>query len=134
MKGNNHYITIDSANRILSGWSDGPCPEQDTTGAVLLREDGGYQFRLFESGEENPCLTDEIGAHLWRYVNGQIRLSTADEIEAERQGIMASLPPPPPSLTDRMEAVETGKADKQEIQAVWEQMAAAYAEGVANAP
>lgn len=133
MEGTNHYIMIDTAGRILSGWSDGPCPGQDTTNAVLLREDGGYQFRLFEGGEENPCLTDEIGAHLWRYENGQIRPSTADEIEAERQGIMASLPPPSPSLMDRMEAVETGKADRQEVQAVWEQMAAAYAEGVMGA-
>lgn len=133
MEGNNHYITTDTANRILSGWSDGPCPEQDTTSAILLREDGGYQFRLFEGGEENPCLTDEIGAHLYRYENGQIRLSTADEIEAERQEIIANTPPPVPTIADRMEAVETGKADKQEVQAVWEQMAVAYAEGVMGA-
>lgn len=52
MEGNRHYLLIDEAGRILAGWSDGPFPDRDTSGAVLLREDGGYQFRLFRAGRK----------------------------------------------------------------------------------
>ena len=92
MEGNRHYLLIDEAGRILAGWSDGPFPDRDTSGAVLLREDGGYQFRLFPGGEENPPLTDETGAHLWRYENGQVRAGTAGELAAERAEIEANTP------------------------------------------
>ena len=64
MEENKHYLLVDEAGRVLAGWSDGPFPDRDTSGAVLLREDGGYQFRLFPGGEENPPLTDETGALL----------------------------------------------------------------------
>ena len=45
------------------------------------------------------------------------------------------MPDPAPSgdLEQRVTAVETGKADRTEVQAVWDQMAAAYQEGVQNA-
>ena len=36
-------------------------------------------------------------------------------------------------LEGRVDALETGKADKDEVQAVWDQMAAAYSEGVQEA-
>ena len=36
-------------------------------------------------------------------------------------------------LEERVAAMETGKADKDEVQAVWDQMAAAYSEGVQEA-
>ena len=80
MEENKHYLLVDEAGRVLAGWSDGPFPDRDTSGAVLLREDGGYQFRLFPGGEENPPLTDETGAHLWRYEDGQVRTSTAGAV------------------------------------------------------
>ena len=92
-----HYIEVDGSGRILSGWSDGPCPGKDISGAVLLREDGGYQFRLFPGGEENPVLLDEYGASLYRYENGKVRFSSAEEIAAQREEILASLTPVPPS-------------------------------------
>lgn len=31
---NKHYVTTDTQGRIISGWSDGPCPAKDTTDAV----------------------------------------------------------------------------------------------------
>lgn len=133
MKENRHYICVDAQDRITDGWSDGVFPARDASGAILLREDGGYQFRLFPGGEENPTLTDETGAHLWRYGNGQVRESAGEELEAERQELEAARPPVPVPLESRVEAVETGKADKEEIQAVWNSMATAYAEGVKQA-
>ena len=36
-------------------------------------------------------------------------------------------------LEARVDALESGKADKDEVQAVWDQMAAAYSEGVQEA-
>ncbi len=108
MEGNKHYITVDETGRILSGWSDGPNPERSTTGAVLLREDGGYQFRLFEGGEENPCLTDETGAHRYRYENGAVRESTGVELAAERAELEANTPPAPPTVQQQLnDQIET---------------------------
>ena len=97
MEGNRHYIEVDGSGRILSGWSDGPCPGKDISGEVLLREDGSYQFRLFPAGEENPVLLDEYGASLYRYENGKIRQSTTEEIEEHKKEIQASIPPSPPT-------------------------------------
>ena len=53
---NNHYITTDPEGRITSGWSDGPLPGRDTSNAVLLTDQGGYQFRLHpgRGGEPAP--------------------------------------------------------------------------------
>lgn len=42
-------------------------------------------------------------------------------------------PEPEPTLEERVDALEEDKADKAEVQAVWDQMAAAYSEGVNEA-
>ena len=39
----------------------------------------------------------------------------------------------PASLEERVNTLETEKADRGDVQAVWDQMAAAYSEGVQNA-
>lgn len=83
MEGNRHYIRLDEAGNIVEGWSDGPQPGKDTAEATLLREDGGYQFRLFEGGEENPVLWDEYGVPLYRW-DGEVIERTAEELEADR--------------------------------------------------
>ena len=41
--------------------------------------------------------------------------------------------PPVDDLADRVSTLETDKADKAEVQAVWDSMAAAYSEGVQGA-
>lgn len=56
---NKHYILLDSSNNIIQGWSDGPNASLDTTNAICINSEGGYQFRLFPTGEENPTLFDE---------------------------------------------------------------------------
>ena len=72
-----YYILIDGADNIIAGWSNGPQPDRDTTGAILLTDKGGgYQFRLFPDGEENPALTDFNGVYLYRYVNGEVIAKT----------------------------------------------------------
>lgn len=63
---NRHYITTDAQSRITDGWSDGPHPDRDATGAICINEQGGYQFRLFPGGEENPPLYTMDGIPLYR--------------------------------------------------------------------
>lgn len=107
---NKHYVLLDGENRIIDGWSDGLFPDKPIDGAVCINEHGGYQFRLFPDGEENPTLIDETGAHLWKYA-GEVKPATEAEKEAER----ASFPQPEPEPD------------------VWAEMAAAYAKGVNEA-
>lgn len=110
---NKHYIRIDDRSRITDGWSDGPHPNKDTEGAILLNEKGGYQFRLlFPDGtlsEENPPL------HEWDYMiplyayDGGVRERTKEEINADIAEI--PIPEPQPSMDDRVTAVENDVAD-----------------------
>lgn len=81
---NKHYITTDAEGSITEGWSDGPHPERDITGAICINEQGGYQFRLFPGGEENPPLYDMNGTPIWRWNGEKILLRSAEEIEADR--------------------------------------------------
>ena len=97
---NKHYITVDDASRILSGWSDGPHPDRDTSGAVLLTDKGGYQFRLFPDGEENPMLTDWDGIPLYKLEDGYPVRRTEEELEADR----AELPEPEPTEHEQLRA------------------------------
>lgn len=54
-------------------------------------------------------------------------LEQAKAAEAEAEGGGSD------DLEERVAAMETGKADKDKVQAVWDQMAAAYSEGVQEA-
>ena len=81
---NKHYITVDDQNRITDGWSDGAHPEKDTEGATCINDNGGYQFRLFPEGEENPDLWDMDGIPLYKYEGGQVLERTPEEIGADR--------------------------------------------------
>lgn len=77
-----HYITTDSQGLITDGWSDGPHPERDTSGAILINEGGGYQFQLL--GEENPQLYTVDGIHLYKWDGERVVARTAEEIDADR--------------------------------------------------
>lgn len=69
---NKHYITVDDRGRITDGWSDGPCPNKDISKAICINEQGGYQFRLFHDGEENPTLFDADGVPIYKYEDEEI--------------------------------------------------------------
>lgn len=93
---NKHYITTDAQGHITSGWSDGPHRDRDTTNAICINEQGGYQFRLYIKfaeingepshmrTEENPPLHTIDGIPLYKYVDGEIIQRTEDEIAADR--------------------------------------------------
>ena len=93
MQYNRHYIQSDSQGRIIAGWSDGPHPEMDTSDAICINEQGGYQFRLFPGREENPPLYTMDGIPLYRWDGEQVVSRTEEEIAADR----AAIPKPPPS-------------------------------------
>ena len=90
---NKHYIKPDSSNRIIGCWSDGPHPDRDTTDAICISDKGGYQFRLFQDGEENPSLYDADGIPLYKWDGQAVVKRTAEEIAAD----CAAIPAPPPS-------------------------------------
>lgn len=111
---NRHYIAVDGQGRIVDGWSDGPYPTRDTTGAICINEQGEYQFRLIYSAgfvgdaefpslresEENPPLYSEDGIPLYKWGNGVAIMRTAEEMAADR----AAIPEPPPSPQEQMRA------------------------------
>lgn len=97
---NKHYITIDSQNRITAGWSDGPHPERDTSGAVCINNKGGYQFRLTPGGEENPPIYTMDGIPLYKWDGNQAVKRTDDEIAADR----AAIPAPPTTAQEQLRA------------------------------
>ena len=98
-----HYITVDEQNRIVVGFSDAFCKPDDDD--ICINEQGGYQFRLYPDGEENPSLTDWDGIPLYKLEDGYPVRRTEEEIEADR----AELPVPeePPTQLDRVEAQVT---------------------------
>ena len=109
----------------------------------------------YPAPQSNPfpgCLplTDGQAAVLIQY-NGFVTITASEEtivddftrtvytVEPDLEAWEAwkeSLPPEPepePTLDERVDELETTKADKTEVSAVWDQMAAAYSEGVQEA-
>ncbi len=99
---NRHYITIDAQNRIADGWSDGPHPDKEAADAICINEQGGYQFRLFPGGEENPTLYTMDGIPLYRWDGEEAVRRSEDEIAADRAGMPA---PEPDRLTQSQLAI-----------------------------
>ncbi len=97
---NKHYIKVDERGRITDGWSDGPHPDRDTADAVCFNEQGGYQFRLFPGGEENPALYTMDGIPLYRWDGQTVQLRADEEIGADRTAI----PEPPPTAQEQLRA------------------------------
>ncbi len=97
---NKHYIVLDGEKRIMKGFSNGPHPDRETTGAICINEQGGYQFRLFPGGEENPALYTMDGIPLYKWDGEMVQQRTEEEIAADR----AAIPAPPPSPQERLRA------------------------------
>lgn len=97
---NRYYIKTDAQNCIIDGWSDGPHPEKDMEGAVCINEKGGYQFRLFPGGEENPPLYNMDGIPLYKWDGQAVQPRTEAEIDAAE----AAVPPPAPSEQEQLRA------------------------------
>lgn len=80
---NRHYIQLNSYNQITNGFSDAFRQPTDTD--ICINEKGGYQFRLFPNGEENPPLFEGMGAiPLYEYKDGQVKRRPKKDLEADR--------------------------------------------------
>lgn len=97
---NRHYITVDAQGRVTDGWSDGPHPGRDISGAICIDGEGGYQFRLFPGGDENPALYTMDGIPLYRWDGQAVQRRTDKEISADR----AYIPAPPPTAQEQLRA------------------------------
>lgn len=84
---NKHYVLLDGIGRIVDGWSDGPHFEKGTHGEniVCIAEQGGYQFRLFDGGEENPNLFTSSGVPLYKYEDGAVVYRTEEEVAEDEE-------------------------------------------------
>lgn len=95
---NRHYITVGENGCILNGFSD--AFRQPTVKDICINERGGYQFRLFPGGEENPALLECHGVPRYKYEGGAVTERSAEEIAAD----IAALPAQELSFTDWAEA------------------------------
>lgn len=83
---NKHYIRTREDGCVVDGFSDAFRQPSDTD--ICINEQGGYQFRLFPDGEENPTLFDWDGMlPLYAYVDGRVVRRTEEEMEADRAAI-----------------------------------------------
>ncbi|MBR2132914.1 MAG: hypothetical protein IJ955_10360, partial [Oscillospiraceae bacterium] len=86
---NRHYIKADAQGRIMDGFSDAFRKPSGTD--ICINEQGGYQFRLFPGGEENPLLFEH--GHqipLYRWDGTQVIQRAQEEIDAD----IAAIPKP----------------------------------------
>ena len=101
---NKHYITLDERSCVVNGFSDAFRKPTETD--ICINEQGGYHFRLFPGGEENPPLFEyQHMIPLYKYESGEIVRRTDEEIAED----IAELPKPEdtPSQLDLIEAQVT---------------------------
>lgn len=99
------------------------CPEGMAEWPEELGTETFYQYNGFvkltvEDGKVKDCRPDVEAWEAWK----------ADHPEPGPEP-----EPEPTSLEERVEALEGGKADRAEVDAVWNQLAEAYREGVNEA-
>lgn len=97
---NRHYVTLDDRGRIIAGFSD--ALRQPSESDICITAQGGYQFRLYPEGAENPPLfkmPERIPLYKWEY--GTVTKRTAEEIAAD----IAALPVPE-ETPDRVDMIE----------------------------
>ena len=54
--------------------------DSDTQDAICINEQGGYQFRLFPGGEENPLLYTDGWVPLYKWDGQEVQKRTEEEI------------------------------------------------------
>jgi len=100
---NSHFIRTNSNNLIVLGFSDAfQQPEPTDT---LINAQGGYQFRLFPGGEENPPLIDEWGVPLFRWDGKAAQRRSSEEVEADRPSLLGMQPDPLSRITQLEEVI-----------------------------
>lgn len=83
----------------------------------------GDRFHHAQGNYFSGGLYTQDGIPRYKLVDGAAQERTEEEIEADR----AAIPAPPPTIEERLEALESGGSSSA---AVWDEMAAAVREGV----
>lgn len=116
---NKHYITIDDRGRIVNGFSDAFRNPSDAD--ICINEQGGYQFRLFPGGEENPQLHEwQYMIPMYKYEGNKVVKRTEEEIEADIAALPKPTPPPSPDPDEISDSealrIITGEVDIDETE------------------
>lgn len=85
---NKHYIRIREDGCIVDGFSD--AFRQPSEEDICINDKGGYQFRLFQGGEENPSLFDWNGIPRYKWDGTQTVERTEEELEVDRLPCIAA--------------------------------------------
>ena len=109
------------------------------------KKPGFCLVRFFENPQEFSEEQGELTVSGWEYDEYHLEMADTGSLEEDVLNNYDALLEQPKAaeaeaegggsddLEERVAAMETGKADKDEVQAVWDQMAAAYSEGVQEA-
>lgn len=105
------------------------------------KKPGFCLVRFFENAHEFSEESDGLTVSGWEYDEYHLELADTGSLEEDvlnnfdtlLEQAKAADAGEEDDLEARVAAVEADKADKTEVQAVWDQMAAAYSEGVQEA-
>ena len=95
-----HYIEIDSSGNIIKGFSD--AFQESADHSIPINGKGGYQFRLFPGGEENPTLFDGWRVPLYKWDGTRVIERNQEELATDRPEPV----PPTPTQVERIEVLE----------------------------
>lgn len=109
------------------------------------KKPGYYLVRFFENAQEFSEEKEGLTVSGWEYDEYHLELADTGSLEEDVLNNYDALLEQAKAaeaenedggsegLEARVDALESGKADKDEVQAVWDEMAAAYSEGVQEA-
>ena len=109
------------------------------------KKPGYYLVRFFENAQEFSEETEGLTVSGWEYDEYHLELADTGSLEEDVLNNYDALLEQAKAaeaenedggsegLEAHVDALESGKADKDEVQAVWDEMAAAYNEGVQEA-
>lgn len=109
------------------------------------KKPGYYLVRFFENAQEFSEEKEGLTVSGWEYDEYHLELADTGSLEEDVLNNYDALLEQAKAaeaenedggsegLEVRVDALESGKADKDEVQAVWDEMAAAYNEGVQEA-
>lgn len=109
------------------------------------KKPGYYLVRFFENAQEFSEEKEGLTVSGWEYDEYHLELAGTGSLEEDVLNNYDALLEQAKAaeaenedggsegLEARVDALESGKADKDEVQAVWDEMAAAYNEGVQEA-
>lgn len=109
------------------------------------KKPGYYLVRFFENAQEFSEEKEGLTVSGWEYDEYHLELADTGSLEEDVLNNYDALLEQAKAaeaenedggsegLEARVDALESGKADKDEVQAVWDEMAAAYNEGVQEA-